>query len=75
MYAWFMRRYQVLLDEDLVDALEREAHRRGTSKAEVLRQAARELLRPLPPLSADPLARMAGSDDYPRSDVDEVVYG
>ena len=69
-----MRRFQILLDDALDVALEREARRRGTSKAEILRQAAREYLRPLPPLSADPLFQMAGQDDHAPSDIDEVVY-
>jgi hypothetical protein len=75
MYASTMKRFQILLDEDLDHALEQEARRRRTSKAELLRRLAREALRPMPPLASDPIARMAGRDDFPPGDVDEVVYG
>lgn len=75
MYADVMRRFQILLDDALDDALEREARRRGTSKADILRLAAGAYLRPLDPASADPLFQMVGRDDYAPADVDEVVYG
>ena len=70
-----MKRFQILLDDELDEALQREARRRGTSKAEVLRVLARDSLVPLAPLSADPIARMSGRDEYEPSDIDEVVYG
>ncbi len=40
-----MRRTQIYLEPELSAALEREAHKRGISKAELIRVAARELLR------------------------------
>lgn len=75
MYAAPVKRFQILLDDDLDHALEREARRRHISKAELLRRLARDALRPLPPLTSDPIARMAGRDDFPTGDIDEVVYG
>ncbi|MFV2062703.1 MAG: CopG family transcriptional regulator [Chloroflexota bacterium] len=70
-----MKRFQILLEDELDEAIQREAHRRGTSKADVLRSLARDALVPLPPLSSDPIYRMAGRDHYEPVDIDEVVYG
>jgi len=39
-----MRRTQIYLDPDLAEALDRLAQRRGTSRAEVVRSAARRLV-------------------------------
>lgn len=69
-----MKRLQIMIEEDLDAELEREASARGTSKAALIRSYVRERLSPLPPLSADPLGRMAGTDDFPPAAVDEVVY-
>lgn len=74
MYAWRMKRFQMLLDDDLDDALRREARRRRTSKADLLRRYAREALRALPPLTADPIGAMVGSDDFEPADIDGTVY-
>jgi hypothetical protein len=75
MYAPSMKRLQILIDEDLDEALEHEARRTGSSKGALLRGYAREALKPLPPLSADPVGRMAGADDFEPDPIDEVVYG
>jgi hypothetical protein len=75
MYAHSMKRLQILIEEDLDEALEHEAKRRSTSKGALLRRYAREALRPLPPLSADPIGRMAGADNFEPAPIDEVVYG
>lgn len=37
-----MQRFQILLDDDLVEVLSRESHRQGVSRAELIRRAARE---------------------------------
>lgn len=63
-----------MIDIDLDEALERQALAEGTSKAGLIRQYVRERLRPLPPATADPLWQMAGVDDFPAADVDDVVY-
>lgn len=63
-----------MIDVDLDEALERQALQEGTSKAGLIRQYVRERLRPLPPVSADPLWQMAGTDDFPPGEVDDVVY-
>jgi len=74
MYHPHMKRLQIMIDEDLDAELERRAAEEGTSKASLIRRYVREHLRPLPPLSADPLARMVGADDFEPAPVDDVVY-
>jgi len=69
-----VKRLQIMIDEDLDAELERLALRERTSKAALIRQFVRERIRPLPPLSADPIGRMAGMDDFEPAPVDDVVY-
>ncbi len=81
-----MRRFQMMIDEELDEALEQRAAQEGISKAELLRSVARERLlsRPLGP--TDPVWRLCGTaigpdlvgDEYVDSvseHVDEVLYG
>lgn len=71
-----MRRLQLLMDERLDDALEREARKTKRSKSAVIRDLVREKIRPLPPIEQDPLWEMAGVDSYePVKDIDEFLYG
>ncbi len=71
-----MRRLQILMDEELDDALEREARKTKRSKSAVIRDLVRERIRPLPPIERDPLWEMVGADSYePIKDVDEFLYG
>lgn len=75
-----MRRFQMMIDDDLDAALEREAWRRRTSKAEVARRLLRQGMAPLPPLERDPLWSLVGVDDDPSDggepvSIDETVYG
>lgn len=69
-----MKRLQIMIDEDLDDALERESIREKTSKAALIRQYVRDRLKPLPPLDSDPLWRMVGADDFDPESIDDVVY-
>ena len=69
-----MKRLQIVIEEDLDDALERQAVGGKCSKAALIRRYVRERIRPLPPPSADPLIRMIGADDFDPASVDEVVY-
>lgn len=69
-----MKRLQIMIDEDLDDALERLAREQRVSKAALIREFVRERVRPLPPLTADPLFRMAGDDEFEPEPVDVVVY-
>lgn len=73
-----VKRLQIMIEEDLDDALAREAAREGVSKAALIRRFVRERLKPLPPLHEDPLWDLVGvvagePDDSQR--IDEVVYG
>lgn len=69
-----MRRLQIMIDEDLDDALARKALAEGTSKAALIREFVRERLSALPPLEADPLGQMIGADEFDFEPVEEVVY-
>lgn len=66
-----------MIEEELDDALAREAAREGTSKAALIRRFVRERLKPLPPLEEDPLWEMVGADPHaePVDDIDEFLYG
>ena len=73
-----MKRLQIMIDEDLDEALEQQARRERVSKAALVRRYVREHLRPLPPIEEDPLWGLVGMvqgepDDSQR--IDEVVYG
>jgi hypothetical protein len=78
MYASDMRRLQIMIDEDLDEALARQARVEGTSKAALIRRYVRDRIKPLPPIEEDPLweikGMVRGGPDDSRS-VDDVVYG
>jgi len=69
-----MKRLQILIEERLDVALERQAETEGTSKAALIRRYVGERLGTLPLLSTDPLAQMIGVDEYEPEPVDPVVY-
>lgn len=79
MYAPGMKRLQILIEEDLAEALAREARATGASMGALMRRYAREALGPqgppLPPLELDPLWRIVGMSDAEPADIDEIVYG
>ncbi len=74
MYDLNMKRLQIMIDEDLNEALERQALRERVSKAALIRRYVRDRLEPLPPLESDPLWRMVGTDDFKPEAIDDVVY-
>ena len=77
MYDACMRRLQIMIDEDLDEALTRQAHDEGTSKAALIRLYVRERLKPLGPIEEDPLWELVGMAEGSPDDsasVDEVVY-
>ena len=67
-----------MIEEELDDALARQAAEEGVSKAALIRRYVGERLRPLPPLEEDPLWELVGmiKDGSPddSSRIDEVVY-
>lgn len=69
-----MKRLQIMIDEDLDRGLERLAIAQRTSKASLIRQFVRDRISSLPPLTADPIFRMAGVDDAEPASVNDVVY-
>jgi hypothetical protein len=69
-----MKRLQIMIEEDLDAALDRQAAHEGVSKAAIIRRVVRASLETTLPLAADPLSRMIGADDYQPGDIDDVVY-
>ena len=69
-----MKRLQIMIEEDLDEALERQVLSEGVSKAALIRKYVREQVDSLPPLQSDPLWQMQGTDDFDPVDIDEVVY-
>ena len=69
-----MKRLQILIDEELDEALQRQALSEGTSKGALIRKYVRIHLTPLQPLESDPIWRMKGADDFEPGSIDEVVY-
>jgi metal-responsive CopG/Arc/MetJ family transcriptional regulator len=55
-----LRRTQIYLPSDLSAALDHLARRRGTSRAELLRQAARDFLQREVPADEDPILGVIG---------------
>jgi ribbon-helix-helix CopG family protein len=77
MYDARVRRLQIMIDEDLDEALARQAREEGTSKAALIRRYVREKIKPLPPIEEDPLWELVGMAEGSPDDsasVDDVVY-
>ena len=56
-----VKRLQIMIEQDLDDALGRAAAEEGVSKAALIRRYVGERLRPLPPIEEDPLWGSSGS--------------
>lgn len=70
-----VRRVQVLLDEELDDAAEREAQRRGISKSALIRTSLDRELTAFT-TATDPWEAITGwFSDGGVKDVDEILYG
>ena len=73
-----MKRLQIMIEEELDEALGRQAAEEGVSKAALIRRYVAERLRPLPALEDDPLWGLVGLVEGGADDslsVNEVVYG
>jgi len=72
-----MKRLQIMIEEELDAALDRQAAKEGVSKAALVRRYVGDKLKPLPPLEQDPLWEMVAvdADTEPIDDVDEYLYG
>ena len=73
-----VKRLQIMIEEELDEALGRQALEEGVSKAALIRRYVAERLRPLPPLHEDPLWEMVGADRGAPGDsasIDDVLYG
>ena len=74
----FVKRLQIMIEEELDAALARQAAEEGVSKAALIRRYVGERLRPLPLLEDDPLWEIIGMDKGSPDDsmsVNDVVYG
>jgi hypothetical protein len=69
-----MKRLQIMIEEDLDEALDRLSLAQGQSKAALIRRFVRDAIAPLPPLDQDPLTAMIGVDDSEPGGIDDVVY-
>jgi hypothetical protein len=77
MYDCTMRRLQIMIDEDLDEALAHQAREERTSKAALIRRYVRERIKPLPPIEEDALWELIGMSEGNPDDsmsVDDVVY-
>jgi hypothetical protein len=73
-----VKRLQIMIEEDLDDALALQAREERTSKAALIRRYVRERLgsKAFPPLHEDPLWKfVGGSDAESVDDIDDFLYG
>ena len=71
-----MKRLQIMIEEELDEALALRALEERTSKAALIRRYVAERIKPLPPIREDPLWELVGSVDAdPVDDIDEFLYG
>lgn len=78
MYAYAMKRLQIMIEPELDEALERQAAKEKVSKAALIRRYVRNELKPLPPIEEDPIWDLVGMVEGGPEDslsVDDVVYG
>ena len=77
MYDEAVKRLQIMIEEELDEALAARARREGVSKAALLRQFARKELAPVRPIQNDPLWELVGMSEGGPDDsvsVNDVVY-
>ena len=74
MYAVAVKRLQILIDEDLDEALEVMAREERTSKAALIRKFVRDRVRVRPRVQDDPIWGMVGAYPGQSEPVDDVVY-
>src|SRR5947207_1187503 len=70
-----MKRLQIMIEEDLDDALKRQALSDAVCKAALIRRFIRERIEPLPPLESDPLWDLVGiAEGADPAHHDDAVY-
>lgn len=74
MYAVSVKRLQILIDEDLDEALEWMARDEGTSKAALIRRFVRDRVTVRRSIQDDPIWGMIGAYTGASGPVDDVVY-
>ena len=70
-----MKRLQIMIGNDLEEALDRCSAEEGVSKLALIRRFVRNELHPLPSLDNGPLSSMVGVDDCESASIDDVAYG
>jgi hypothetical protein len=63
-----------MIEEELDEALERQAVAEDVSKAALVRRFVRRGLEPRPVEGPDPILQMSGVDDFEPAGVDDIVY-
>jgi Ribbon-helix-helix protein, copG family len=77
MYDTRVKRLQIMIEEELDEALTLQARAEGTSKAALIRRYVRKHVKPGPSIRDDPLWDLVGSVEGGSDDslsVDDVVY-
>lgn len=77
VYAYAVKRLQILIDEDLDAALNRVSRRTGRPKGALVREAVRAHIKARSAPERDALLEMVGKDSFdPASpkEIDDVVY-
>jgi hypothetical protein len=69
-----MKRLQIMIEEELDEALALQALKERTSKAALIRRFVRERIHPLPPIEEDPIWDLVGISDAEPAQHDDVVY-
>ncbi len=72
-----VKRLQIMIEEELDEALALQARREKTSKAALIRRFVAAELEPAPSLEDDPLWSFvaSASDAEPVDDIDDFLYG
>lgn len=75
VYTLRVRRLQIYIQEEVDDALDCEALRRGVSKAALVRESVARYLAAGEHPAHDPLDDLVGASDAMPGDIDDVIYG
>jgi hypothetical protein len=71
-----VKRLQIMIEEELDEALAHQAAKEGVSKAALIRRYVRRHVKPLPSIQEDPIWGMVGAyDAEPVDDIDDYLHG
>jgi hypothetical protein len=69
-----MKRLQIMIEEEIDEALGRLASTERVSKGALVRRYVRQGLGPLPRSGPDPIVAMSGVESFDPAPIDDVVY-